>query len=73
MGKLITAGIGPIVMASIFFNYLWVLKYSNLIWELGRESKISSTSESTCSSTCFIEGFIYVGSGMLMLLAEQEY
>lgn len=67
MGKLITAGIGPIVMASIFLQLFVGAQLLNI--DLGSpegRSKFQALQKILAVILCFVEGFIYVGSGMLM-------
>lgn len=67
MGKLITAGIGPIVMASIFLQLFMGAQLLN--FDLGSpegRSKFQALQKILAVVLCFIQGYIYVGSGMLM-------
>ncbi len=69
MGKLITAGIGPIVMASIFLQLAMGAQILN--FDLGTpegKSKFQAVQKIFAVVLCFVQGFIYVGSGMLMPL-----
>ncbi len=69
MGKIITAGIGPIVMASIFLQLFMGAQI--LQFDLGTpegKSKFQALQKVLAVVLCFVEGFIYVGSGMLMPL-----
>jgi preprotein translocase subunit SecY len=65
-GTLITAGIGPIVMASIFLQLFLGAQLIKL--DIGSQegrAKFQSLQKILAVILCFIEGFIYVGSGML--------
>ena len=65
-GTLITAGIGPIVMASIFLQLFLgaqIIKI-DLASPDGR-AKFQALQKLLAVVLCFVEGFIYVGSGML--------
>ena len=67
MGKLITAGIGPIVMASIFLQLFMGAQILNFDLSTPEgKSKFQSLQKILAVILCFVEGFIYVGSGMLM-------
>ncbi len=66
IGTLITAGIGPIVMASIFLQLFVGAKLINI--DLGSpegRSKFQALQKVLSVALCFIEGYIYVGSGLL--------
>lgn len=66
VGTIITAGIGPIVMASIFLQLFLgaqIIKI-DLSDPQGR-AKFQSLQKILAVLLCFIEGFIYVASGML--------
>ncbi len=66
VGTLITAGIGPIVMASIFLQLFMgaqILKL-NVSDPEGRK-KFQSLQKLLTIVLCFVEGYIYVGSGLL--------
>ena len=67
MGKLITAGIRPIVMASIFLQLFMGAQILELDLGTGEgRAKFQALQKVLAVALCFIEGFIYVGSGMLM-------
>ncbi|MCX6803449.1 MAG: preprotein translocase subunit SecY [Candidatus Diapherotrites archaeon] len=66
MGTLITAGIGPIVMASIFLQLFSGAKLIKL--DLGSQegrAKFQQLQKLLAIILCFVEGFIYVASGLL--------
>jgi preprotein translocase subunit SecY len=65
-GTLITAGIGPIVMASIFLQLFLGAQLLNI--DIGSQegrAKFQALQKLLAVVLCFVEGFIYVGSGML--------
>ncbi len=66
MGTLISAGIGPIVMASIFLQLFVGAKILNISFSdpVGR-SKFQALQKVLAVALCFIEAFIYVASGLL--------
>ena len=66
VGSLLTAGIGPIVMASIFLQLFSGAKLIDLDMSSpeGR-SKFQALQKVLAVALCFIEGYIYVGSGLL--------
>ncbi len=69
MGKLITAGIGPIVMASIFLQLFMGAQILNFDLGSGEgRAKFQALQKVLAVILCFVQGFIYVGSGMLMPL-----
>ena len=66
VGTLITAGIGPIVMASIFLQLFAGAKILNI--DLGStegRAKFQQLQKLLAVILCFVEGFIYVASGLL--------
>lgn len=66
IGTIITAGIGPIVMASIFLQLFMGAKIINLnLSEPTDRSKFQQLQKILAVILCFVEGFIYVASGML--------
>lgn len=66
VGTLITAGIGPIVMASIFLQLFIGAQIIKLdIHSPEGRAKFQSLQKILAVALCFIEGFIYVGSGLL--------
>ena len=66
VGTLITAGIGPIVMASIFLQLFLGAQLLKLdIHSPEGRAKFQSLQKILAVALCFIEGFIYVGSGLL--------
>jgi len=66
MGTLITAGIGPIVMASIFLQLFMGAQLLPLdIHSPEGRAKFQQLQKLLAVLLCFIEGFIYVGSGLL--------
>ena len=66
IGTLLTAGIGPIVMASIFLQLFAGAKLIDLDMSSpeGR-SKFQAMQKVLSVALCFIEGYIYIGSGLL--------
>jgi preprotein translocase subunit SecY len=66
IGTLLTAGIGPIVMASIFLQLFSGAKLIDLDMSSpeGR-SKFQALQKVLAVALCFIEGYIYIGSGLL--------
>ncbi|MFA5764311.1 MAG: preprotein translocase subunit SecY [archaeon] len=66
IGTLLTAGIGPIVMASIFLQLFAGAKIIDLDMSSpeGR-SKFQAMQKVLSVALCFIEGYIYIGSGLL--------
>ena len=69
IGTVITAGIGPIVMASIFLQLFLGAKLINL--DIGSQegrAKFQQLQKILAVLLCFIEAFIYVGSGLLVPL-----
>jgi len=67
IGTLITAGIGPIVMASIFLQLFMGAQILNIdLHDPAGRSKFQSLQKILSVLLCFVEGFIYVASGMLM-------
>jgi len=67
MGTLITAGIGPIVMASIFLQLLLGAKLLNI--ELGSpegRAKFQALQKILTVILCFVEGAVYVNPNMLV-------
>jgi preprotein translocase subunit SecY len=66
VGSLITAGIGPIVMASIFLQLFLGAQIIKI--DIGSQegrAKFQQLQKILAVALCFIEGFIYVGSGLL--------
>ncbi len=66
VGTLLTAGIGPIVMASIFLQLFVGAKLINL--DMGSNegrAKFQAMQKVLAVALCFIEGYIFVGSGLL--------
>jgi len=66
VGTVITAGIGPIVMASIFLQLFSGAKLIQL--DLGSQegrAKFQQLQKILAVVLCFVEGFIYVASGLL--------
>jgi preprotein translocase subunit SecY len=66
VGTLLTAGIGPIVMASIFLQLFVGAKLINIDMSSpeGR-SKFQALQKIIAVVLCFVEGFIFIGSGLL--------
>jgi len=65
-GTLITAGIGPIVMASIFLQLFIGAQLLPLDLGSGEgRAKFQALQKLLAVILCFVEGFIYVGSGLL--------
>ena len=66
VGTLITAGIGPIVMASIFLQLFVGAKLIQLdLPSMEGRAKFQQLQKILAVALCFIEGFIYVASGLL--------
>lgn len=66
VGTLLTAGIGPIVMASIFLQLFLGAKLIDLdISAPDGRAKFQALQKILAVALCFIEGYIYVGSGLL--------
>jgi preprotein translocase subunit SecY len=66
VGTLLTAGIGPIVMASIFLQLFTGAKLIDL--DLGSpegRSKFQALQKILAVILCFVEGYIFIGSGLL--------
>lgn len=66
-GTLITAGIGPIVMASIFLQLFVGAKLINIdLHSMEGRSKFQQLQKLLAVILCFVEGIIYVVSGLLL-------
>jgi len=66
VGTLLTAGIGPIVMASIFLQLFAGAKLIDLdMTSPEGRSKFQALQKILSVALCFIEGYIYIGSGLL--------
>lgn len=66
VGTLITAGIGPIVMASIFLQLFIGAQLIQLdIHSTEGRAKFQQLQKILAVVLCFVEGYIYVGSGLL--------
>ncbi|MFA5930965.1 MAG: preprotein translocase subunit SecY [archaeon] len=66
VGTLITAGIGPIVMASIFLQLFIGAQLIQLdIHSTEGRAKFQQLQKILAVALCFVEGYIYVGSGLL--------
>lgn len=66
VGTLLTAGIGPIVMASIFLQLFVGAKLINLDMSSNEgRAKFQAMQKVLAVALCFIEGYIFVGSGLL--------
>ncbi len=66
VGTLLTAGIGPIVMASIFLQLFVGAKLLNIDLGTGEgRSKFQALQKVLAVILCFVEGFIFIGSGLL--------
>jgi len=66
IGTLLTTGIGPIVMASIFLQLFVGAKLIDL--DLGSpegRSKFQAMQKVLSVALCFVEAYIYIGSGLL--------
>jgi preprotein translocase subunit SecY len=66
VGTLLTVGIGPIVMASIFLQLFSGAKLLDL--DLGTQegrAKFQALQKLLAVILCFVEGYIYIGSGLL--------
>ena len=66
VGTIITAGIGPIVMASIFLQLFAGAKILNIdLSSTEGRAKFQQLQKLLAVILCFVEGFIYVASGLL--------
>lgn len=66
VGTLLTAGIGPIVMASIFLQLFVGAKLLNIDLGTGEgRSKFQALQKILAVILCFVEGYIFIGSGLL--------
>ncbi len=66
VGTLITAGIGPIVMASIFLQLFVGAKLIQIdLTSMEGRAKFQQLQKILAVILCFIEGFVYVASGLL--------
>ena len=66
VGTLLTAGIGPIVMASIFLQLFSGAKLIDVdMTSPEGRSKFQALQKVLAVALCFIEGYIYIGSGLL--------